>query len=89
MPTQQYLPGILGIGPTNRQDTAAVPTRRTQTDRWAANLMVARQFCARKGHLVAPRKHVEVISVGEGGGSQEEVVKLGAFLDNTVGGLRS
>ncbi|WP_259294697.1 helicase associated domain-containing protein [Streptomyces canus] len=46
----------------------------SQDARWAVNLAAARQFHAREGHLLAPRKAVEVV-----GGVEH---KLGAFLDN-------
>ncbi|MFE5143551.1 helicase associated domain-containing protein [Streptomyces fagopyri] len=54
---------------------AVVPVRRTQDDRWAANLAAARQYHAREGHLQVPRNAVEDVA--------GEQIKLGAFLDNT------
>ncbi|MEU0787794.1 helicase associated domain-containing protein [Streptomyces sp. NPDC006173] len=51
------------------------PVRKTQDDRWAANLAAARQFHAQEGHLRVPRKAVEDV--------EGEQIKLGAFLDNT------
>ncbi|MET9971525.1 helicase associated domain-containing protein [Streptomyces sp. NPDC006356] len=51
-----------------------VPARRSQSDRWAANLAAARQFHAREGHLRPARKHIEIVD--------GEEIKLGSFLDN-------
>ncbi|MFF3467488.1 helicase associated domain-containing protein [Streptomyces sp. NPDC002619] len=80
-PVQHWLlNSVLGLEPANEAELQ--PTRRTQADRWAVNLAAARQFHAREGHLVVPRKHVEMIATGEDDGL-EEAVKLGAFLDNT------
>ncbi|MEU1535930.1 helicase associated domain-containing protein [Streptomyces fagopyri] len=74
MPAQQFLLESIGIeAPAHGE--AFEPVRRTQSDRWAANIAAARQFHAREGHLRAARKHVEV---GDG-----EETKLGAFLNNT------
>ncbi|MGW3635972.1 helicase associated domain-containing protein, partial [Streptomyces sp. NPDC005122] len=53
---------------------AVEPVRRTQDDRWAANLVAAHQFHTREGHLRVPRKTVEDVA--------GEQIKLGAFLDN-------
>ncbi|MFE9992833.1 Helicase associated domain protein [Streptomyces sp. NPDC005381] len=73
MPAQRFL--LESIGVEAPADGAVVePVRRTQGDRWAANLAAARQFHAREGHLRVPRKAVEDV-----GGEQ---IKLGAFLDN-------
>ncbi|WP_189186722.1 helicase associated domain-containing protein [Streptomyces albiflavescens] len=74
VPAQQYLLEPIGVEPPAEGETS-VPARRTQGDRWAANLAAARQFHAREGHLVVPRKRVEL--------SEGDPVKLGAFLDNT------
>ncbi|MFB7248379.1 Helicase associated domain protein [Streptomyces populi] len=74
MPAQQFLLESIGVeGPA--EGDVVVPVRRTQGDRWAANLAAARQFQAREGHLRVPRKAVEDID--------GEQVRLGAFLDNT------
>ncbi|MEU8949399.1 helicase associated domain-containing protein [Streptomyces sp. NPDC048489] len=54
---------------------AFAPARRTEDDRWAANLAAARQFHARQGHLQVPRKTVKDVA--------GEQIKLGASLDNT------
>ncbi|MFF7938054.1 MULTISPECIES: DEAD/DEAH box helicase [unclassified Streptomyces] len=83
VPAQQYLLETIGIEPASEHE-AVVPVRRSQDDRWAANLTAARQFHAREGHLQVPRKHLETITMGtDGDGSGQEVaVKLGAFLDN-------
>ncbi|MER5399817.1 Helicase associated domain protein [Streptomyces sp. NPDC002599] len=80
-PVQQWLlDSVLGLEPLTPQETAELPARRTQADRWATHLAAARQFQGREGHLRVPRKHVEEIA-GEGG----EVVglRLGGWLDNT------
>ncbi|MDQ0604957.1 hypothetical protein QF037_009302 [Streptomyces canus] len=74
VPAQRYLLESLGIDPDS-ESVAAVSARRSQDDRWAANLAAARQFHAREGHLQPARKHIEIV-----GG---EEIKLGAFLDNT------
>ncbi len=60
MPAQQYLLETIGVQP-GAEGEAALSARRTQGDRWAANLAAARQFHAREGHLTVPRKHVETI----------------------------
>ncbi|WP_405639064.1 helicase associated domain-containing protein [Streptomyces sp. NBC_00019] len=82
VPVQEYLLETIGVDPEG-QAVAVVPARRSQGDRWAANLAAARQFHAREGHLNVPRKHLETITSGEGDGSQEPGVKLGGFIDNT------
>ncbi|WP_327722152.1 helicase associated domain-containing protein [Streptomyces sp. NBC_00490] len=53
----------------------AVPVRRSQSDRWTANLAAARQFHARERHSPPAREHVEVVD--------GEEIRLGSFLDNT------
>ncbi|GGN45753.1 Helicase associated domain protein [Streptomyces fuscichromogenes] len=74
MPAQQWLLGTVGIEPVaDGEPPATAP--RTQDARWTANLAAARQFHERKGHLTVPRKHVEPVD--------GELVRLGAFLDNT------
>ncbi|MFJ7305680.1 helicase associated domain-containing protein [Streptomyces sp. NPDC099088] len=73
MPAQQFLLESIGVqAPTD--DELVRPVRRTQDDRWAANLAAARQSYAREGHLRVPRKAVEDVD--------GEQIKLGAFLDN-------
>ncbi|MFF3489401.1 Helicase associated domain protein [Streptomyces sp. NPDC002701] len=80
MPAQQYLLETLSIeAPTEGE--ALAPVRRSQDQRWNTNLAAARQFHAREGHLRPARKHIEVIDVDSG--SEQEAVKLGAFLDNS------
>ncbi|MDQ0605269.1 hypothetical protein QF037_009614 [Streptomyces canus] len=71
VPVQQYLLETIGVDP---EGVAMGPVRRSQRDRWAANLKAARQFHAREGHLQPARKHVEIID--------GEEIKLGSFLDN-------
>ncbi|MGW3414117.1 Helicase associated domain protein [Streptomyces sp. NPDC000888] len=74
MPAQQYLLETLGIEPA-AEGEAVGPVRRSQDERWAANVAAARQFHAREGHLRPARKHVELVN--------GEEIRLGAFLDNT------
>ncbi|MEV7888999.1 Helicase associated domain protein [Streptomyces sp. NPDC002817] len=74
VPAQQYLLESLGVHP-QAEGVAVVPARRSQGDRWTANLAASRQFHAREGHLQPPRKHVEIVD--------GEEIKLGSFLDNT------
>jgi hypothetical protein len=73
VPVQQYLLETIGVDPED--NTVVVPVRRSQDDRWAANLAAARQFHAREGHLQLARKHIEIVD--------GEEIKLGSFLDNT------
>ncbi|MEU3843696.1 Helicase associated domain protein [Streptomyces sp. NPDC028635] len=74
-PAQQWLlESVLGIEPLSEGE-AAQPARRSQDQRWTANLAAARQFHTREGHLNVPRKHTESV-----GGVE---YKLGAFIDNT------
>ncbi|WP_405653883.1 helicase associated domain-containing protein [Streptomyces sp. NBC_00019] len=74
VPVQQYLLETIGVD-LESETMAVVPTRRSQGDRWAANLAAARQFHAREGHLQPTRKHVEIVD--------GEEIRLGSFLDNT------
>ncbi|WP_254644620.1 helicase associated domain-containing protein [Streptomyces sp. BV286] len=74
MPAQQYLLETLGIEPA-AEGEAVGPVLRSQEERWNTNLAAARQFHAREGHLRPARKHVENVN--------GELIKLGAFLDNT------
>ncbi|MFE2581270.1 Helicase associated domain protein [Streptomyces sp. NPDC059378] len=74
MPAQQWLLESVGIEPpAEGEPVPGAP--RSQDARWAANLTAARQFHAREGHLLAPRKAVENVA--------GEQIKLGAWLDNT------
>ncbi|MGW0469535.1 Helicase associated domain protein [Streptomyces sp. NPDC003027] len=68
---------VLGITPAT-EDEKPKP-RRTQADKWTANLSAARQFYEREGHLQVPRKHVERI-VGED--QEQREVRLGAWVSN-------
>ncbi|MDQ0605267.1 hypothetical protein QF037_009612 [Streptomyces canus] len=43
------------------EGVAVALARRSQSDRWAANLAAARQFHAREGHLQPARKHIETV----------------------------
>ncbi|MFD6925807.1 helicase associated domain-containing protein [Streptomyces sp. NPDC059944] len=74
MPAQRFLLESIGVEAPADGEAVAGPVRRTQGDRWAANVAAARQFHAREGHLRAPRKAVEDVD--------GEQIKLGAFLDN-------
>ncbi|WP_326763212.1 hypothetical protein OHB35_00525 [Streptomyces phaeochromogenes] len=48
MPAQQYLLETLGIEPAAESEVVG-PVRRSQDDRWNANLTAARQFHTREG----------------------------------------
>ncbi|MFG2030522.1 Helicase associated domain protein [Streptomyces sp. NPDC048825] len=73
LPAQQWLlDSALRLEPADEDER---PVKRTQGDKWAANLAAARQFHAREGHLRVPRKHVETVD--------GEQIRLGSFLDNT------
>jgi hypothetical protein len=83
---QWMLEHILGITPAS-EDEKPKP-RTSQADKWAMNLVAARQFYEREGHLRVPRKHVERIIVGgsgdagEGEGQEVRELKLGAWIGN-------
>ncbi|MEV5205706.1 Helicase associated domain protein [Streptomyces sp. NPDC053720] len=86
LPAQQWLlDNVLGIEPAQDEER---PVRRTQGDMWALNLLAARQFHAREGHLRVPRKHVEQVETEAGLAGRQAaaegvvVVKLGTWLDN-------
>jgi superfamily II DNA or RNA helicase len=81
---------ILGITPATEGEKPKL--RRSQADKWAANLAAARQFYEREGHLRVPRKHVErIVLSGEDGdasghedgeGPEVQEIKLGAWINN-------
>ncbi|MFE0192969.1 Helicase associated domain protein [Streptomyces sp. NPDC058989] len=73
---------VLGIEPAVEDEKP--PARRTQADKWSANLAAARQFYEREGHLRVPRKHIETIAVGgaDGEGQKEWELRLGAWISN-------
>lgn len=73
VPAQQYLLETVGVDPAEGEPVR--PVARSQDDRWTANLTAAKQFHAREGHLMVPRKHVEIVD-----GTEH---RLGAWLDNT------
>ncbi|MEU9919271.1 Helicase associated domain protein [Streptomyces sp. NPDC051001] len=73
VPAQQYLLETIGVDPEG-ETVAAAPARRSQGDRWAANLAAVRQFRDREGHVRVPRKAVETVD--------GVPFKIGAFLDN-------
>ncbi|WP_228044132.1 helicase associated domain-containing protein [Streptomyces ferrugineus] len=68
---------VLGITPATEEEKPQ--PRRTQADKWAANLAAAQQFYEREGHLQVPRKHVETVVSEEGGELQ---FRLGAWISN-------
>ncbi|MER6571083.1 helicase associated domain-containing protein, partial [Streptomyces sp. NPDC001093] len=68
---------ILGIQPAT-EDEKPQP-RRSQADKWALNLVAAKQFYEREGHLRVPRKHIERI-VGED--QEQHELRLGAWINN-------
>lgn len=68
---------VLGITPAT-EDEQPKP-RRTQADKWSANLAAATQFYEREGHLIVPRKHVETMFSDEG---WELQFRLGAWVSN-------
>ncbi|MFJ3592701.1 Helicase associated domain protein [Streptomyces sp. NPDC090231] len=68
---------VLGIEPASEEEKPK--PRRTQADKWTANLAAARQFYEREGHLTVPRKHVETV-LAEGG--RELQYRLGAWVNN-------
>ncbi|MFF4227396.1 Helicase associated domain protein [Streptomyces abikoensis] len=74
---QWMLEHILGITPA-AEDEKPKP-RRTQADKWAANLAAATQFYEREGHLNVPRKHVETVLSEDG---WELQFRLGAWVSN-------
>ncbi|MFJ4940965.1 Helicase associated domain protein [Streptomyces pseudovenezuelae] len=74
VPAQQYLLETIGIEPAS-EDEIVQPVRRSQDDRWAANVSALRQFRDREGHVRVPRKAVEVVD--------GVPYKLGAWIDNT------
>ncbi|MGJ5990507.1 DEAD/DEAH box helicase [Streptomyces acidiscabies] len=76
---------ILDITPANEEEKPK--PRRTQADKWAANLAAAKQYYQREGHLRVPRKHVETIIVDsdKSGGredQEERELRLGAWINN-------
>ncbi|SES31063.1 Helicase conserved C-terminal domain-containing protein [Streptomyces sp. yr375] len=68
---------VLGITPAAEEEKPQ--PRRTQADKWAANLAAAKQFYEREGHLNVPRKHVETVLADEG---WELQFRLGAWVSN-------
>ncbi|MER6976131.1 DEAD/DEAH box helicase [Streptomyces carpinensis] len=73
LPVQQWLlENTLRLEPAGEDEQ---PTRRSQSAAWERNITAARQYHAREGHLVVPRKHVENVD--------GEAVGLGQFLNNT------
>ncbi|MGC5400826.1 Helicase associated domain protein [Streptomyces sp. DT20] len=68
---------VLGIEPASEEEKPK--PRRTQADKWTANLAAARQFYEREGHLTVPRKHVETVLAE---GDRELQYRLGAWVNN-------
>ncbi|KUN58201.1 helicase [Streptomyces griseorubiginosus] len=80
-PAQRFLVESVGVEPLG-EDGTVVPARKSQNERWAANLAAVRQFREREGHVRVPRKAIEHVD-----GVPH---KIGAFLDNCrrrVGGM--
>ncbi|MGW3152138.1 helicase associated domain-containing protein [Streptomyces sp. NPDC001177] len=78
---QWMLEHILGIEPATDDEKPCL--RRTQADRWATNLTAARQYYQREGDLRVPRKHIERLTGGGEGETQEQRdIKLGAWICN-------
>ncbi|MFI9781840.1 Helicase associated domain protein [Streptomyces sp. NPDC051956] len=87
---QWLLESVLGIEEAGEDEWSV---RRTRDDKWILNIVAARQFHGREGHLQVPRKHVEEVPVGvEGAGGDANgqddgaggaLVQLGMFLANT------
>ncbi|MDH6554121.1 hypothetical protein M2162_008218 [Streptomyces sp. SAI-041] len=75
VPAQQYLLETIGLEPAGEDEAVVVPVRRSQDERWAANLAAVQQFREREGHVQVPRKAVEHVD-----GVPH---KIGAWLDNT------
>lgn len=75
---QWMLENMLRLSPAEPDERPPAP--RTQADKWAANLVAARQFHTREGHLRVPRKHVERLSEPDGSVTE---VKSGQFVDNS------
>ncbi|NED14571.1 DEAD/DEAH box helicase [Streptomyces sp. SID9124] len=78
---------VLGIEPAGEDEKP--PPRRTQADKWAMNYRAAQQFYEREGHLRVPRKHIERVVVGGGGGhggvgegAEVREHRLGAWIGN-------
>ncbi|MFB8000278.1 Helicase associated domain protein, partial [Streptomyces sp. NPDC056002] len=75
---QQWLcEQVVGITPAPEEEKPR--PRRTQADKWIANLAAARQFYKREGHLKVPRKHVETVLAEDG---LEDQYRLGAWVNN-------
>ncbi|MEV6381839.1 Helicase associated domain protein [Streptomyces sp. NPDC051773] len=68
---------ILGITPVTEEEKPQ--PRRTQADKWAANLAAAAQYYQREGHLNVPRTHVETVPADEG---RELQFRLGTWISN-------
>ncbi|MEV0581261.1 Helicase associated domain protein [Streptomyces sp. NPDC050392] len=68
---------VLGVTPAPEEEKPK--PRRTQADKWVANLAAARQFFEREGHLKVPRKHVEIVLSEDG---HEDQFRLGAWVNN-------
>ncbi|MEV8535570.1 Helicase associated domain protein [Streptomyces sp. NPDC051211] len=62
------------LGVTAAAESERPEPRRSQAEKWAAQLAAARQFRAREQHLRVPRGHVERVGVQE--------LRLGAWIAN-------
>ncbi|MFB7421166.1 helicase associated domain-containing protein [Streptomyces sp. NPDC056210] len=67
----------LGVEPAPEEEKPK--PRRTQADKWTANLAAARQFFEREGDLKVPRKHVETVLSEDG---REDQYRLGVWVNN-------
>ncbi|MET9558351.1 Helicase associated domain protein [Streptomyces sp. NPDC006645] len=68
---------VLGIEPATENEKPK--PRRTQAEKWTANLAAAHQYFEREGHLQVPRKHVETVLSEDG---RELQFRLGAWVNN-------
>ncbi|MGV2916338.1 helicase associated domain-containing protein [Streptomyces alfalfae] len=75
---------VLGIEPAGEGEKPK--PRTSQAQKWGMHLAAARQFYEREWHLKVPRKHVETITVSQGGGEGQEqrdvVLRLGSWVSN-------
>ncbi|MFD9540821.1 helicase associated domain-containing protein [Streptomyces sp. NPDC060022] len=73
---------VLGITPATEEEKPK--PRTSQAEKWGLHLAAARQFFEREGHLQVPRKHIETIIVGDGGGEHQAQrdLRLGTWVGN-------
>ncbi|MGW7055138.1 Helicase associated domain protein [Streptomyces sp. NPDC054887] len=75
----------LGIEPAAEEEKPK--PRTSQADKWAMHYAAAQQYYEREGHLQVPRKHIETITLGDGGSGEGQEqgdvpLKLGAWVSN-------